>query len=692
VPPSTIILELKDGLHKHMSLWHTYGLEMIVNSQIPDDMTTVASFTRSLDEGLTMNVTVCERDLIAIVGFYYDSVFRKYYPLVNLLDATQARSVKSWTSWIHVNFNDNLFNDNLKMISTRRGDILTAHFPNSQATERHCGSHPVRVISVDSGAERHLCLETAGLPRSSICAISQDGSLVAGTSGNCVSIWSTDTCERILDIDVQIFVRDVEFTSDNCKLLFKSEQIWSRVLDLQQQRLEPLPRAPRVIVLRPLSSGNFVALSIRGQHAILNEGATRYVEVNASLDDLYQRIPAASPVTDTWVAHDVDEDRFDVWILRGCQLWKLWGTATGLLMSDDIVSFTGTGNKLVRICFRTGARAIFDAATGVTLQKYDDCALFGALCAVPVKKPDRMQMQDHDEIQVGQTQMQDCDEIAQRPANIGDQVRVCAVEQPLSLDPIGSQSAAATRRNSSSSPRETSLVEALQQEQEDLMRACLVSKADVRSHDKIRVMRLTTHKPNTMEHLVSSDHLASVRSRVESAGCQVLPEWANGALLLVPLTPEQLAEADDFRPRPHHIVLLDQDVENVCEALRELPRTRKECRPKLKPEQNPDGAPGASRVSCGLSANLHEDVDLDGAGGLSGSSSSARRGGIHVDALDRRAEMTLSLRSHDLEFQPELLSHLRSLGLKLERTFLTTISSQGSDVPSAGAKSAPPGF
>lgn len=224
------------------------------------------------------------------------------------------------------------------------------------------------------------------------------------------------------------------------------------------------------------------------------------------------------------------------------------------------------------------------------------------------------------------------------------------------------------------------------------MRACLVSKADVRSHDKVRVMRLTKHTPNTMKHLASSCHLASARSCVESAGCQVLPEWANGALLLVPLTPEQLAEADDFCPRPHHIVVLDQDVENICEALRELPRTRKECRPKVKPEQNPEGAPRGSRDSCGLSASLHEDGDLDGAVGFSGSSSSACRQGTHVDALDRGAEMSLSFCSHDLEFQPELLSRLRSLGLKLERTFITTVSSQGSDVRSACAKSTPPGF
>ena len=89
---------------------------------------------------------------------------------------------------------------------------------------------------------------------------------------------------------------------------------------------------------------------------------------------------------------------------------------------------------------------------------------------------------------------------------------------------------------------------------------------------------------------------------------------------------------------------------------------------------------------------LSEDENLNDAVGASLASSSACRDGNHVDALDRRGEEAVSLRSHDVEFDPELRERLRSLGLKLERTFLTTISSQGSEVRSATAKSAPPGF
>jgi hypothetical protein len=39
------------------------------------------------------------------------------------------------------------------------------------------------------------------------------------------------------------------------------------------------------------------------------------------------------------------------------------------------------------------------------------------------------------------------------------------------------------------------------------MEARLLSEADERSQDKVRVMRLTNHTPNTMQLLASSNHL-----------------------------------------------------------------------------------------------------------------------------------------------------------------------------------------
>ena len=65
--------------------------------------------------------------------------------------------------------------------------------------------------------------------------------------------------------------------------------------------------------------------------------------------------------------------------------------------------------------------------------------------------------------------------------------------------------------------------------------------------------------------------------------------------------------------------------------------------------------------------NSHENGDLDGAGGLLCDSSFACQGGIRLDAPDHGTEMALSPRSRDLEFPPELLARLRSLGLKCEQ-------------------------
>ena len=44
--------------------------------------------------------------------------------------------------------------------------------------------------------------------------------------------------------------------------------------------------------------------------------------------------------------------------------------------------------------------------------------------------------------------------------------------------------------------------------------------------------------------ILRSEALSAFRARVEGAGCEVMPEWACGAILLVPMTAEQVAEAD----------------------------------------------------------------------------------------------------------------------------------------------------
>ena len=52
-------------------------------------------------------------------------------------------------------------------------------------------------------------------------AVSQDDILAAGTCGKYVSVWHTETCERVLGMGVGSFMYDAAFTSHNRKLLLR---------------------------------------------------------------------------------------------------------------------------------------------------------------------------------------------------------------------------------------------------------------------------------------------------------------------------------------------------------------------------------------------------------------------------------------------------------------------------------------
>jgi len=116
----------------------------------------------------------------------------------------------------------------------------------------------------------------------------------------------------------------------------------------------------------------------------------------------------------------------------------------------------------------------------------------------------------------------------------------------------------------------------------------------------------------------------------------VLPEWARGAVLLVPMTAEQVAEGG-LELRFHNVVALESDKERLAEALRDVPRKR---RPQVKADHQADAA-GAERTGPGAC--------WEGAGPNSGS---AQRGGGEGDAPRRVAEL------------------LEELGVVEERTFL----------------------
>merc|ERR1740129_1597297 len=127
--------------------------------------------------------------------------------------------------------------------------------------------------------------------------------------------------------------------------------------------------------------------------------------------------------------------------------------------------------------------------------------------------------------------------------------------------------------------------EDLQTEQRDLQEAILRSKADALSADGMVLTRLTLHSRKVMSFLSQADELARCRYNVESAGCSVQPAWANGALLLVPVTEQQIIEAD-IQLKPHSILMLASDEQLVRDTLAQ-PAKRK--RPVLRPEHYPHG-------------------------------------------------------------------------------------------------------
>jgi len=129
--------------------------------------------------------------------------------------------------------------------------------------------------------------------------------------------------------------------------------------------------------------------------------------------------------------------------------------------------------------------------------------------------------------------------------------------------------------------------EDLQKEQRDLQEALLRSKADTWSADGVVLSRLTFHSPEITSFLLDTQALAGCRSRVDAAGCEVHPIWANGALLLVPATEAHIAEAG-IRLQAHNILMLATDVELIKQTLAQLPRRK---RPQLKPEYHAEGSP-----------------------------------------------------------------------------------------------------
>jgi len=114
------------------------------------------------------------------------------------------------------------------------------------------------------------------------------------------------------------------------------------------------------------------------------------------------------------------------------------------------------------------------------------------------------------------------------------------------------------------------------------MEAVLRSKADAPDGITWRIWRLTrigcVDDVNTA--LLTASSLAAARQRVEDAGCDILPPWANGAKLFVPLTKEQILE-EGLTLRAHHVIASVADETHLRQALQELSKRR---RPALHPD------------------------------------------------------------------------------------------------------------
>jgi len=64
--------------------------------------------------------------------------------------------------------------------------------------------------------------------------------------------------------------------------------------------------------------------------------------------------------------------------------------------------------------------------------------------------------------------------------------------------------------------------------------------------------------------------------------CDPQPEWAHGALCTVPVTKQDIQEAQ-LALKPHHTIALEEEVPLIREALAEIPKRQR--RPKLSVER-----------------------------------------------------------------------------------------------------------
>ena len=164
------------------------------------------------------------------------------------------------------------------------------------------------------------------------------------------------------------------------------------------------------------------------------------------------------------------------------------------------------------------------------------------------------------------------------------------VQRRSSLDPVPEEGKLLddevpdeeAQRRSSLDPvqdEEGKLLDLMREEQADLVRAISESKQEQPeplNGDNVTIFRLTRFSQELRAALLSSEHLRGCRDRVLHAGCELTPSFANGALLLVPVTEEQLQECNR-QLQAHRILALAADRQRIVDALREIRKRKRPC-------------------------------------------------------------------------------------------------------------------
>lgn len=123
--------------------------------------------------------------------------------------------------------------------------------------------------------------------------------------------------------------------------------------------------------------------------------------------------------------------------------------------------------------------------------------------------------------------------------------------------------------------------------------------------NRCQILRLSGCSAEIASTLREADCLAHCCARFDDASPEFepQPEWAHGALLLVPVKPQEVEEAE-LELRAHHIIALQGDKECVYEALSTIPKRHK--RPKMTEDRQ--GSVAATDGSNGDRNDVEDQV------------------------------------------------------------------------------------